>query len=241
MKLLPSSLLLLVFSTVGVLALPGCAEPAPEEVATGLSAATAGEEPAEEAPVADGERVPAPLVPRLVAVTANGTGCPAGTWSASVAADGSSFRVGLTGMTATVAPGSSFTIKDCQLAIDVEVPAGLQFALSEIGFFAKETLDSDGMSVRQSVKHYFQGDPADGVEHAREVAGPRSNSPWSYGLRDRIAEADAVWSPCGGGRTLNVQTRLFLRNNPEKTGQGTARLSSSWMNRDLGLRWRTCT
>jgi hypothetical protein len=185
---------------------------------------------------------PPPAVLRFVEVKANGTGCPTGTWSAYLGTDGRSFYLSLSEYEAVVEPGKAFSIKDCTITADIEVPAGEQYSVSELDFRASEALDAEGMTVRQSVKHYFQGDPVTAVDHSREIVTTSADSPpRSYTLRDTIGVDEAVWSPCGGGRTLNVQTRLTVKNNAEKTGHGTVRLSSGWMHRAFALRSRQCT
>ena len=113
--------------------------------------------------------------------------------------------------------------------------------MREVNLRASESLDSEGMSVRQYVKHYFQGAAVPGVEHIREVTEPTAANGGAYLLRDSIEADELVWSPCGGGRDLNVATRIVLKNNAAKTGTGTAKISAGWMKRVFALRWRTCT
>jgi hypothetical protein len=176
--------------------------------------------------------------PKFVEVSANGTGCPAGTWTAQVAEDGHGFLVRFSAFEASIAPGKVLDVSDCQLAIKIDAPEGISYSVSKLNFAASELLDQEGMTARQTVKHYFQGDPVTGVEHTREIAGPTSPEP--YSLQDSIGEDDAVWSPCGAARDLNVSLRLMVRNNPAKTGTGKLGASGAWMLTG-SLRTRSCS
>src|SRR5262245_56650539 len=66
-------------------------------------------------------------------ITANGTGCPAGSWDAAISEDGKAFTVTFSQYETTVEPGQALSIKDCALGIDLQTPSGFSFAVS--GFY----------------------------------------------------------------------------------------------------------
>jgi hypothetical protein len=183
--------------------------------------------------------VPNPSGVYFAAVTANGTGCPAGSWDAAISDDGRAFTVTFSSYEAIVEPGKSFVIKDCQLGIDLKTPGGFSFAISAFHYSGYAILDSDGMSAKQTAKYYFMGNPTGSQENAREMTGPYDDS---FLFSDEVPSAQLVWSPCGTTRRLNAQTRLILRNNVSKTGSGYLNNTSAdgEMVFTFQLAWRHC-
>jgi hypothetical protein len=170
-----------------------------------------------------GVDVPNPSGAYFANVTANGTGCPAGTWDAGISDDGKAFTVTFSGYETTVTPGQAFAIKDCTLSIDLRTPEGFSFSVSSFHYQGYATLDQPGMSAKQTAKYYFQGNPVPAKELRSDMAGPYDDS---YVFSDDVGVADLVWSPCGASRTLEAQTRLVLQNNTAKTGSGYLNTSS---------------
>ena len=231
MKLVSSLFVLAAISCVGVV---GCAADATE--------------PSEELGEASSELgstidVPNPSGAYFAKVTANGTGCPAGTWDANISPDGKAFTVTFNSYESVVEPGQSFNIKDCTLAIDLRSPSGLSYSVSSFHYQGYALLDAPGMTATQTAKYYFQGNPVPAVELRSAMTGPYDNS---YVFSDRIGIADMVWSPCGATRRLNAQTRLVVRNNTRKTGWGYVNTASADgevqtpLSFTIGLNWRRC-
>jgi hypothetical protein len=185
--------------------------------------------------------VPNPSGAYFARITANGTGCPSGTWDAGISDDGHAFTVTFSAYEAIVEPGKAFSIKDCTLSIDLNTPSGFSFAVNEFHYQGYATLDSAGMSAKQSAKYYFRGNPVPGTEFVSDMQGPFDDS---YLINNEVPTANLVWSPCGATRTLNAQTRLVLKNNASKTGSGYLNASSvdgevaaQWV---FGLSWHKC-
>src|SRR5262245_46597412 len=78
--------------------------------------------------------VPNPSGAYFASVTANGTGCSAGTWDAAISPDGKAFTVTFSSYEAILNPGSAFAIKDCNLAIDLRSPSGLSFSVGSFHY-----------------------------------------------------------------------------------------------------------
>ena len=207
-----SSLLVLVLGALASVGAAGCA-------------ADAEVEPVDEANAALGNTidVPNPSGAYFASVTANGSGCPAGTWGADISPDGKAFTVTFSQYEALVDPGQAMQIKDCSLAINLKTPEGYSFSVSSFHYQGYALLDQPGMSARQTAKYYFMGNPVPAVELRSDMRGPYDDS---YLFSDQIGIADQVWSPCGAQRTLNAQTRIVLQNNPQKTGSGYLNTSS---------------
>jgi hypothetical protein len=185
--------------------------------------------------------VPNPSGAYFASVTANGTGCPAGSWEAGISPDGKAFTVTFNGYEALVEPGKAFAIKDCTLGINLKTPEGFSFSVSDFAYQGYAILDQPGMTAKQTAKYYFMGNPLPAVEQRSDMVGPYDDS---YIFSDHIGVADLVWSPCGAQRTLNAQTRIVLQNNTQKTGSGY--LNTTSVDAQIktvfrfGLTWRRC-
>jgi hypothetical protein len=140
-------------------------------------------------------------------------------------------------------PGQAFSIKDCNIGIDLRSPQGLSYSVGSFYYQGYTILDKSGMSATQTAKYYFQGNPLPAVENRSQLNGPYDNS---YIFSDQIGVVDLVWSPCGATRRLNALTRLQVRNNSRKTGSGYTNTSAVDATVDtkfrfvFGLSWRTC-
>jgi hypothetical protein len=172
-------------------------------------------------------------------VTANGTGCPRGTWDAAIGPDGQTFTVRFSAYEVSVSPGQLLAVKDCQLAIALHSPQGLSYSVSELYYSGYGFLDQRGMTGRQTAKYYFQGNPLASTDGRSDLSGPMDST---YTYNDTLGIADLVWSKCGVDRDLNVQTRIVLQNNRDK--RGTGYLNTSAVDGNITLRfrlfWRTC-
>jgi hypothetical protein len=185
--------------------------------------------------------VPNPSGAYFASVTANGTGCPAGSWDAAISPDGAAFTVTFSQYETLVGPGKAFDIKDCTIAIDLRSPSGLSFTVSSFYYQGYALLDQPGMTASQTAKYYFMGNPVPAKENRSTMSGPYDDS---YLFQDTIGTADLVWSPCGASRRLNAQTRLVLQNNAQKSGNGY--LNNTSVDAETktifrwNLLWRSC-
>jgi len=155
-------------------------------------------------------------------VTANGTGCPAGTWTSDVSEDGTTFAVSFNAYEASVAPGSSFSIKDCTLSIKLANEPGRQYAVESISYHGAAKLDA-GVRTTVSAIYWFQGDPAAGQELATDLTGPYEQN---FEFYDAPEPEALGWSPCGFARDLNVTSRIVLRNAAGASGTSNVSLNS---------------
>jgi hypothetical protein len=185
--------------------------------------------------------VPNPSGVYVASVTANGTGCPAGSWQGWISDDGQTFLVTFQGYEATVFPGVAFAVKDCTLSINLKTPAGLSFAVTSFRHHGFAFLEKAGMKARQTAKYYFMGNPTAAPELRSDISGPFDDA---FEVGDEVAVENRVWSECGTERTLNAQTRLVLQNDSEEDGSGfldTVAVSGSLDAQfRIGLAWKTC-
>jgi hypothetical protein len=224
------TLLIATLATLSLAAVGCAADPGSSEETGGSS---------DEA-LSGGTSVPNPSGAYFASINANGTGCPAGTWDATISPDGQEFAVEFSQYEAELNPGQTMVVKDCTLGIDFHSPTGMQFAVSSFRYQGYAMLDEAGMTARQTAKYYFMGMPVPSRLNYTDFAGPRDDS---YLFEDNILTSDLTWSPCGTTRRLNAQTRLIVQNNAQKSGSAYVNVSVvddiklvfRW-----DLSWRSC-
>jgi Domain of unknown function (DUF4360) len=173
-------------------------------------------------------------------VSANGTGCPSGTWDVDISEAGDSFTVAFDAYEVSVDPNSSVGIKDCQLSVRLHSSTGLTLAVNSFSYQGYAEL-SEGVSGIHTASYYFQGNPLAGNEVESELVGPYADD---FYFQDEIETSNLVWSPCGVERTMNVATRLRVRNDDQSSGTGYMTLGSvdgtGQERLVIKLNWRRC-
>jgi hypothetical protein len=139
--------------------------------------------------------------------TINGSGCPAGTATASadVASDNTAFTVHYTNFTAKAGGGASAleARKNCQINVLVHVPQGFTYAIASAEYRGFAHLES-GASALEQANYYFAGtSPTARVRHT--FPGP-FHGVWR--AVDTTDVADLVFAPCGESRNLNINAEL---------------------------------
>lgn len=152
----------------------------------------------------------------ISSVSANGSGCPAGSWSVVPTAP-NTLDLRLSSDVAAVTPSKTIEVKDCQLAVKVTSAAGLSYSVKSVSFTGRASLRAQAQA-ELTANYYFQGDPSRSSRGSRSFSAPASGD---YTFQHEVAAADAVWSPCGVERELNLSTRVRLLN-------GTSNDSSSF-------------
>jgi len=177
----------------------------------------------------------------ITVVTVNGSGCPAGTAAVAPAADNTAFTVTYSDYLAQVGVGAKPTDlrKNCQLNLQVGVPAGFTFAVAEADYrgFASLAAGATGM---ERANYYFQGtSPTVAVSHS--FSGPFGDD-WQ--ATDTTDVASLVYSPCGEQRNLNINTELRVAvgtSDPTTTTSFMAMDSTdSSVNTIYHLSWKQC-
>lgn len=204
----------------------GCAADASGETGSDENAATA-----------DDALSAAPGSAVIANVTATGIGCQPGTWDAKISPNGKDVRVVFEGYAAAVEPGQALSVKDCHISVSLSSPTNYSFSVKSFVYEGDVLLDSPGMSAAATARYYFQGNPIPATEQRTDLTGPKNDS---FIFTDTLAATEQVWSPCGASRRLNAQTRLFLKNNAQKTGTGLVSLGNNAFSLRFSLDWRKC-
>lgn len=149
-------------------------------------------------------------------VTANGTGCPAGTWEKQLSDDKRSFTITFSAFDAKVDPASMVSVKDCQLALKIKSKKPVSYAVQTFSFEGYAQLQA-GVSARVLANYYFQGNPKQDARDEMELTGEYDKE---YAFSQNIALPEQVWSDCGLERDLNVRTTVrVLNTTPGKDGK----------------------
>jgi hypothetical protein len=161
-------------------------------------------------------------------VTANGTGCPAGTWSAKLSEDKSAFTIAFEEYVAQVKPGEALDVADCLISVTPRVVGGEVYVLDSLLWDGHVEL-TNGVNATSSVGHYLQGAPGAAeptVDHVYD--GPTELSLSSVTPLDPGA--------CAAERTVNIRTRVRVRNNAEASGTGSIRFDGTQGTTQLKVR-----
>jgi len=170
-------------------------------------------------------------------VTANGTGCPDGSWDVAISEDGETFTLRFNAYEARVSPGTAFDIKDCQLEIALASPEGTSFSVASFTYQGFVFLEKEGMSAQQTSNYFFRREREDAA-NTNDMPGPKEES---YMVTDEVGPRRAGWSACRREETLKVSTRLILKNDENQSGEGY--INSAVLDGALftwKLLWRRC-
>jgi hypothetical protein len=138
-------------------------------------------------------------------VTVNGSGCPAGTAAIAVSPDNTAFTVTYSEYLAQVGVGAKATDnrKNCQINVNVHVPNGFTYAISQVDYRGYAQLAA-GATGQERANYYFQGN-SQTVYIAHPLTGPLEDN-WQF--TDKVEIPALVYAPCGEKRYLNINTEL---------------------------------
>lgn len=166
-----------------------------------------------------------------------GTGCPAGSVSATLSPDNKSLSLIFDGFVAEAGPSSRRTIdrKTCNLAIPLHVPHGLSVSIIAVDYRGYIGLPSNRASATFSAEYFFAG--AMGPRISRNFYGPTDQE---YLFQNVLGLQAAVWSPCGADVNMRVNSSMLVRNSGP--GDALASVDSADISAGLiyQLAWRTC-
>jgi Domain of unknown function (DUF4360) len=185
---------------------------------------------------ADDEETPPPA--ELLAVrtsTANGSGCPPGTYEVEVLPDNTGFRIKYRAFRAQVGGGASpiDLRKNCQLSMHVRVPQGYTYAVVRTRSRGEGDIASGGQGLQRDT-YYYAGSPVSQWRSHAFAGGFKGD--WE--TIDNIDPAYRVWVPCREQRQLNVNTELRVKKAPGDPATVTSFMELQSMT--YGIAWRRC-
>ncbi|MBW6433400.1 DUF4360 domain-containing protein [Actinoplanes hulinensis] len=174
-------------------------------------------------------------------VAANGSGCPLGTADVTVSPDNKAFTVTYSEFTAQVGAGAKpldFR-KNCQLALNVDVPQGFTYAIASTDHRGYARLEK-GASATQSSFYYFQGE-ARTHRSRHQFTGP-TDGDWQR--TDSFGINSVSFLPCGEQRYLNVNTELRVNAGWSDKSRATSFLTMDSTDGNLDtvyhVTWKKC-
>jgi hypothetical protein len=181
------------------------------------------------------EELAAPEGVSVEVVTVNGSGCPAGQGTATMAADGNSFTLSSPGYFAWAGgdAGPTDFRRNCQVAVHVARPEGYTYAVAQVRASGFAYLAEGATGVTRT-SLYFQGtSPTTAV--SRTFTGPLARR-WT--TTDVVDAADLRFAPCGADRYLNINTEL--RVSAGSSDPATDNLMFRDTESSYRLIWRRC-
>ncbi len=137
-----------------------------------------------------------------------GTGCPAGTASATLSPDRKSLSILFDEY--VVAAGGSLPSrvgrKTCNIAIPVHIPQGFSLSIVDVDYRGYLFLPR-GATARFNVEYFFAG-----IRGPRYSTSFRGFSDRNYLLDNTLGLATLVWSRCGDDVNLRVNSSMVVLN-----------------------------
>lgn len=169
--------------------------------------------------------------------SAGGSGCPAGTVSATLSPDASSLSILFDQFTAEAGRTTRRSVdrKSCNLAIPVHVPQGYSVSVIQVDYRGFNSLPQGGRS-QFNVEYFFAG--GSGPRYSRTFYGPMGDD---YSINNTLVATAMVWSPCGASPNLRVNASMTAYAN-RSMEQTLATVDSADINAGLvyHLQWRRC-
>jgi hypothetical protein len=184
-------------------------------IATGMSLAMLGMMPAPAAQAAGPDQF------EIKGLTSAGSGCPAGTATASIEG-GNRFSVTYDAFQAWDGPGATPSDRDkaCRLGIDVEVPAGLTYSVVEIQHRGSAYLVK-GATASQRASYFWTGESETGVLRS-SIDGPYDDI-WQF--NDALPTVKLSPQPCGSKARLNAKLNLGVHAKTAAAKKETSSIS----------------
>jgi hypothetical protein len=165
-----------------------------------------------------------------------GTGCPAGTVSATLSPDArqlslifDEYLVEAGGST-----GLAFDRKSCNIAIPVHVPQGYSVSVFKIDYRGYNNLPV-GAASQFNVEYFFAG--MRGPTFRRSFSGRLDHD---YLISNELTADAAVWSACGAD--VNLRTNSSMRVTTQGNRQAMSTVDSADVDAAIiyHLQWRRC-
>jgi hypothetical protein len=176
---------------------------------------------------------PPPGTVRIESIEAIGSGCPPGTFVDNISGDQLAFTLAYSEYTAEDGPGIPRTEarKNCNVLLDITYPIGWTFAIFAVDFRGFADLDNNTVGT-VAAQYFFQGQSPQ-VEFEKQIFGPVFDN---YEIRDEIATRVTQFGPCGGGKSLNINTEVRVQG----TGALTADSTTGSFQQIYAFVWQQC-
>ncbi len=165
-----------------------------------------------------------------------GTGCPAGSVSATLSPDATSLSLLFDNYQVAVGgtSGKVFDRKSCNIAIPVRVPQGFSVSVLKIDYRGFNQLPQ-GTSSQFNVEYFFAG--TRGPAFQRRFSGPIQED---YLINNELTVQAIVWSACGAD--VNLRTNSSMRVQTVANREAMSSIDSQDISAGIiyQLQWRQC-
>ena len=165
-----------------------------------------------------------------------GSGCPSGTVASDISEDAQAFTLLFDRYIAEAGPGiaRSENRKNCNVLLNLHVPAGWSFTIMSVDYRGFAQLDSGTIGEEVS-EYYFQGQR--GPAFSTSLRGPYNDD---YVVSDDIPIQDMVWSQCGVNRALNIKTQVRVNASYNRRALMTLDSIDGEFRQIYHMQWRRC-
>jgi hypothetical protein len=165
-----------------------------------------------------------------------GTGCPAGSVSATLSPDQKALSLLFDQYTVAAGgtTGKSYDRKACNVAIPVHVPQGRSVSILTVDYRGYNHLPARASS-QFNVEYFFAG--GRGPAFRKTFSGPIDAD---YMISNEIVADALVWSGCGVD--VNLRTNSSMKVNTANNAEASATVDSEDVKAAIiyHLQWRTC-
>ncbi|MBL6990306.1 MAG: DUF4360 domain-containing protein [Bacteriovoracaceae bacterium] len=167
-----------------------------------------------------------------------GTGCPAGTASATLSPDKKSLSLIFDEFLAEAggSTGRRVARKTCNIAIPVHIPQGFSVSIVEVDYRGFVYLPSRSARARFTAEYFFAG--RRGPRYTKNWRGPHDDE---YVIDNTLGLRALVWSRCGADVNMRVNTSMMVRNSNRRE---EAMATVDTIDFDAGLiykfQWKRC-
>lgn len=166
-----------------------------------------------------------------------GTGCPAGTASATLSPDQKSLSILFDSyvVEAGGTTGKRVDRKACNIAIPVHVPQGFSFSVFEVDYRGFNSLPAGGSS-QFNVEYFFAGER--GPRYTKKFSGPQNQD---FLISNTLGATAVVWSRCGEDVILRSNSSMMALTN-YRNEQTLATVDSADIQAGIiyQLQWKRC-
>ncbi len=166
-----------------------------------------------------------------------GSGCPAGSASATVSPDGTAVSILFDqySVEAGNTTGRRIDRKACNIAVPVTVPQGYSVAVFQADYRGFNAVPTGGYN-RFDVEYFWAG--SRGPRTVRTFTGPLNSD---FSISDSLVATSLVWSACGAQTNLRINSSMMSQSNPQMD-QSLGSVDSADISSGLiyHVQWRRC-
>lgn len=190
---------------------------------------------------------------RIQSIDVVGTGCPAGSYNATISPDAQTFSLLLDSFVAESSMQRPIVRLNCELRVNFQVPAGWTFAVTSADYRGFAYAEVGTLVTHQALFSFDGSRPKnerpgyeDGSTYnfrAQEFRGPYNDT---YYIRHEVDPRQAPWAACNSHKTQSLYiTTYLMARNLNLSSLLTAQISldsidGQVQSQKYRLAWKTC-